>query len=487
MSGLIYTPLRIEQQALSRRLSSPVHLAGRGPSTSVEGGRPILLAGVAGGLSPDVHPGDVVVANRVRLGDRETECPSAPLLARALRAAGLTTHVGTVETSPHVVDGPARRELSASGALAVDTESGYVATQVPDGQLAVVRTVVDTAAHPLRHPGTVRRGVRALQALAAAAPAIDQWAEAVMDRDVSLASPRSFCAGVERAIEIVERALELHGAPVYVRRQIVHNTHVVERLQQMGAVFVEELDEVPRGAVAVLAAHGVAPSVRQQARERDLQVIDATCPLVAKVHHEVQRYASRGNTIFLIGHAEHEEVVGTRGEAPDNVVIVDNPEDAATVEAPDPDHVSYVMQTTLAVAEAEKSADVLRARYPKLSGPRREDICYATTNRQQAVREIAARCDLVLVVGSGNSSNSRRLVEVAQAAGATAYLVDDIGAVDLAWLAHAPTIGVTAGASAPANLVEELLHSLSSLGGLTVTESTVTQEDVRFSLPREVS
>ncbi|TWP37681.1 4-hydroxy-3-methylbut-2-enyl diphosphate reductase [Leekyejoonella antrihumi] len=487
MSGAIYTPLRIEQQALAHRLSVPVNLAGRGRSTHVLGGRPTLLAGVAGGLAPGVRPGDVVVADRVRLGDTETLCPAAPMLARALRAAGLTVHVGAIETTPRVVDGSDRLELARSGALAVDTESGYVATQVPDGQLAVVRTIVDTADNPLRRAGTLRRGIRALHTLSATAPTLEQWAEAVLARDVCLASPRSFCAGVERAIEIVERALQMNGAPVYVRRQIVHNTHVVSRLERLGAVFVEELDEVPRGSVAVLAAHGVAPSVRRQASERELQVIDATCPLVAKVHHEVQRYASRGNTIFLIGHAEHEEVVGTRGEAPDHVVVVDNPEEAALVEAPDPEHVSYVMQTTLAVSEAERSAAVLRARYPLLSGPRHEDICYATSNRQQAVAEVAAQCDLVLVVGSGNSSNSRRLVEVAQAAGATAHLVDDVGAVDLAWLARTRRVGVTAGASAPAHLVEELLQSLSALGDLTVAESPVTQEDVRFSLPREVS
>ncbi|MBO0811911.1 MAG: 4-hydroxy-3-methylbut-2-enyl diphosphate reductase [Microlunatus sp.] len=307
------------------------------------------------------------------------------------------------------------------------------------------------------------------------------------DRHLFLAGPRSFCAGVERAIEIVDRALEQYGPPVYVRRQIVHNRHVVADLTRRGAVFVAEVDEIPEGGLTVLAAHGVAPSVRAEAEDRGLRVIDATCPLVTKVHNEVRRFAARDHTVFLIGHHDHEEVVGTRGEAPDNVVVVSDPDAARTVRATDPDKVSYVMQTTLAVDEAERTAAVLRDRFPALLAPRRDDICYATTNRQQAVRAIARASDLVIVIGSANSSNSHRLAEVAEAEGAKAYLVDDAESVELRWLAGARRIGITAGASAPPHLVDDLVSALSGLGRVTVTETTITTEDVRFTLPREVS
>ncbi|WP_240670286.1 4-hydroxy-3-methylbut-2-enyl diphosphate reductase [Actinoplanes solisilvae] len=314
-----------------------------------------------------------------------------------------------------------------------------------------------------------------------------QWAAATGPRDVLLAAPRSFCAGVERAIEVVERALETRGAPVYVRRQIVHNAHVVRRLSDLGAVFVEEVDEVPPGATVVLAAHGVAPIVRSDASDRSLDVIDATCPLVTKVHTEVKRYAGRGDTVFLIGHGDHEEVVGTLGEAPSQVVLVEDVAAAGRVTAPDPRRVAYAMQTTLAVDEAEEIASVLRERFPALHGPRREDICYATTNRQQAVRAIARGCDLVLVVGSVNSSNSLRLVEVAEREGTEAHLVEDLSEVDLAWLENARTVGITAGASAPPNLVDEVVAGLAGLGPVTVRETSVGDENIRFTLPKEVS
>nr|WP_246336743.1 4-hydroxy-3-methylbut-2-enyl diphosphate reductase [Flexivirga oryzae] len=310
--------------------------------------------------------------------------------------------------------------------------------------------------------------------------------DACADRTVVRAEPQSFCAGVERAIEIVERALARHGAPVYVRRQIVHNTHVVAELERRGAVFVQELEEVPEGAVAVLAAHGVAPSVRVQAIERRLQVIDATCPLVAKVHQEVRRFTGAGRTVFLIGHAGHEEVVGTRGEAPDHVVLVESIDDARTVQVPDPDQVSYVMQTTLSVEEADEIAAVLRERFPALQSPRRDDICYATSNRQQAIRDVAAVTDLVLVVGSPNSSNSTRLTEVARAAGTRAHLVEDAAALDLRWLRGVHRIGVSAGASAPPSLVTELIDALAALGDLEVTHVGGITETVQFTLPREV-
>ncbi|WP_424991597.1 4-hydroxy-3-methylbut-2-enyl diphosphate reductase [Nocardia nova] len=329
--------------------------------------------------------------------------------------------------------------------------------------------------------------MRALCSLRAAAPALDRWSAATGEREILLAGPRSFCAGVDRAIQIVEQTLRRYGAPVYVRRQIVHNTHVVDELSRRGAVFVEELDEVPEGAVVVLAAHGVAPEVRHQAVRRSLRVIDGTCPLVSKVHAEVRKFAAAGKTVFLIGHAEHEEVVGTRGEAPGNVLVVADPEAAARVSPPDPEQVAYVMQTTLALAEAEATAAVLRQRFPALSVPRKDDICYATTNRQHAVREIARQSDLVLVLGSRNSSNSLRLAEVAAADGVPARLVEDAGAVELDWLAGTHRIGVTAGASAPPHLVDDLVEALSGLGSVRVRHITVTEENVRFNLPREVS
>ena len=292
---------------------------------------------------------------------------------------------------------------------------------------------------------------------------------------------------MSRAIEIVERSLQRHGAPVYVRRQIVHNAHVVRSLERLGAVFVDEVEEVPEGGLVVLAAHGVTPQVRLDAAARGLRVIDATCPLVSKVHSEVRRYAARGDTVFLIGHRDHEEVVGTLGEAPESVVVVENPTDARTVQVADPARVAYVMQTTLAVDEAAQTAKVLRGRFPQLAAPRRDDICYATTNRQDAVRTIASETDLVLVVGSANSSNSRRLVEVASRLGTPAYLVDDVADVDLRWLAGKTAVGITAGASAPERVVEEIVASLSGLGPLTVRESHVVDEDVEFMLPKEVS
>jgi 4-hydroxy-3-methylbut-2-enyl diphosphate reductase len=304
---------------------------------------------------------------------------------------------------------------------------------------------------------------------------------------VLLAGPRSFCAGVDRAIEIVELALQQRGAPVYVRKQIVHNEHVVAGLRERGAVFVDELDEVPEGASVVFSAHGVSPAVRAAAAERRLDVVDATCPLVAKVHSEVRRYAARDATVFLIGHHNHEEVVGTVGEAPGNVVVVDSEADADAAAAADPDNVAYVMQTTLAVDEAQRIAGRLRDRFPALVAPRSDDICYATSNRQLAVRDIAADADLVLVVGSVNSSNSQRLVEVARRAGAAAHLVDDAGDVELSWLADAGRVGITAGASAPPHLVDDLVHCLAGLGPIEMHETTSVEENVTFTLPREVS
>jgi 4-hydroxy-3-methylbut-2-en-1-yl diphosphate reductase len=308
-----------------------------------------------------------------------------------------------------------------------------------------------------------------------------------MTKRVLLAKPRGYCAGVDRAVVTVEKALETYGAPVYVRKEIVHNKHVVETLTERGAIFVEEADEVPEGALVVFSAHGVAPVVHQQAAERNLRTIDATCPLVTKVHQEAKRFARDDYDILLIGHEGHEEVEGTAGEAPEHVQLVDTPEDVAKVAVRDPSKVVWLSQTTLSVDETLERVDQLRERFPDLQNPPSDDICYATQNRQVAVKAMAAECDLVLVVGSRNSSNSKRLVEVALQAGATAsYLVDYAREVDETWLSGVETVGVTSGASVPDVLVMELLEWLAERGYGDVQEVTTANEKVAFALPREL-
>jgi 4-hydroxy-3-methylbut-2-enyl diphosphate reductase len=304
-----------------------------------------------------------------------------------------------------------------------------------------------------------------------------------MPSKVLLAAPRGYCAGVERAVDAVERALAKHGSPVYVRKQIVHNAHVVRDLESKGAVFVEEETEVPHGAVVVLSAHGVAPEVYANADGRELVVIDATCPLVTKVHLEARRFAEDGRTIVLIGHAGHEEVVGTTGQAPERTVLVQTPAEARTLQLPDLAPVSYLTQTTLSVDETNEIIDILRERFPQIEGPPRDDICYATQNRQDAVKELARRSDVVLVIGSDNSSNSKRLAEVSRELGTPAYLVDDAAEVDPAWFASAEVVGVTSGASAPEWLVERMLAFLAGQGATDVEEFRLAEESVRFSLP----
>jgi 4-hydroxy-3-methylbut-2-enyl diphosphate reductase len=306
-------------------------------------------------------------------------------------------------------------------------------------------------------------------------------------RRVLLAKPRGYCAGVDRAVQTVERALEVYGAPVYVRKQIVHNAHVVQRLESLGAVFVEEAAEVPRGATCVLSAHGVAPTVYDEAAARSLRVIDATCPLVTKVHVEARRFAEDGYDILLIGHEGHEEVVGTTGEAPAHIRLVDGVADVSSVSVRDPARVAYLSQTTLSVDETNSVVDALRDRFPLLQGPPSDDICYATQNRQTAVKEIAASSELVLVVGSRNSSNSVRLVEVARDAGATAaYLVDDASHISAGWLDGVTTVGVTSGASVPEDLVADVLAWLAERGFADVTEVNAAEEHLLFALPQEL-
>ena len=301
-----------------------------------------------------------------------------------------------------------------------------------------------------------------------------------------LAAPRGYCAGVDRAVQTVEQALRLHGAPVYVRKEIVHNKHVVEELRQRGAIFVEEQTEVPEGAVCVFSAHGVAPSVRAGAIERGLQTIDATCPLVTKVHREAVRFAEDGYTIVLVGHAGHEEVEGTMGEAPERILLVQDEADVERLEVEDPTRIAYVTQTTLAVGETAAIVDRLKAKFPQIVGPRTDDICYATTNRQAAVKQMAPGCDLLLVVGSRNSSNSVRLVEVARDCGTEAHLIDNAGEVKEEWLDGRRVVGISSGASAPENLVAELVEFFRSRGVSDVSEYDVVKEDVRFMLPKKI-
>jgi 4-hydroxy-3-methylbut-2-enyl diphosphate reductase len=302
-----------------------------------------------------------------------------------------------------------------------------------------------------------------------------------------LAAPRGYCAGVDRAVQTVERALELHGPPVYVRKEIVHNKHVVESLRERGAIFVDELeDSIPEGAITVFSAHGVSPAVQADAERRGLQTIDATCPLVTKVHREAVKFAGEGYTIVLIGHAGHEEVEGTTGEAPDHIVLVQTEEDVDTLEVPDPDKVAYISQTTLSVDETRTIINKLREKFPNITGPRTDDICYATTNRQAAVKQMAAQCDLVLVIGSTNSSNSQRLVDVARDYGARAHLIDNETQVREEWLEGARVVGVSSGASAPEELVERLVQFFRDRGTETVETFEVMREDVRFMLPKVI-
>jgi 4-hydroxy-3-methylbut-2-enyl diphosphate reductase len=304
---------------------------------------------------------------------------------------------------------------------------------------------------------------------------------------VLLAEPRGYCAGVDRAVETVERALEKHGAPVYVRHEIVHNRHVVDTLAERGAIFVAETDEVPEGSIVVFSAHGVAPTVHRNAAERNLQVIDATCPLVTKVHNEAKRFAREDYDILLIGHEGHEEVIGTAGEAPDHVQLVDGPDAVEAVTIRDPDKVIWLSQTTLSVDETMETVARLRERFPTLQDPPSDDICYATQNRQGAVKAMAPECDLVIVVGSRNSSNSVRLVEVALGAGAgAAHLVDYAKDVDPAWLDGVTTVGVTSGASVPEILVQGVLERLAELDYSTVQTVTTANETLVFALPREI-
>jgi 4-hydroxy-3-methylbut-2-enyl diphosphate reductase len=506
MSGglLLLAPLRVEAEALRRGLRRlPDHgesvqlvRTGYGPvrsraAASAFAGSDcgmVAVGGVAGGLAEDIKVGDIVVASEVAdaAGAVTRRCPSAPLLAGELRRAGLRVHVGPLATVDKLVETSAYAELAGAGVIAVDMESAPLLAGAGDRPAVVVRAISDTPAHPLVSPHTVSGGIAALKSLRLAAPVLARWAAAVGPRQVLLASPRSFCAGVERAIEIVELAIERYGSPVYVRKQIVHNTSVVAGLEQRGAIFVDELSDVPDGATVVFSAHGVSPEVRQEASRRGLDTVDATCPLVAKVHAEARRFAGDGYLVALIGHGGHEEVDGTLGEAPGSTALIETADDVAKLRPADPSKVAYLMQTTLAADEAAGMVDAILDRFPAAKGPGSDDICYATTNRQRAVRAIAGESELVLVAGSANSSNSLRLVETAQRAGTPAYLVDRAEDIELGWLAGTRTVGVAAGASAPPAMVGQIVDALSGLGQVESREVVVATESVQFGLPREL-
>ncbi len=466
---------RLSRRAAERALRAP--------------GSAVAVTGVCMAIDPSLQAGDLVLASEIRYPDGTVPIPAAGILAGALRRAGIEVRVGPIVSNPHGIAllRSKRAQLRESGAIAADTGSGWLSGGAGGRPFAVLRAVVRSGSNQLGRPlVAAASGARAHRALADATWVLDRWAHTVAPRRVLLAGPRASCAGVERAIQVVERALEQHGAPVYVRRQIVHNRHVVAELEERGAVFVHEVDEIPDGATTVFSAHGVAPSVRSMAAARELDLIDATCPLVGKVHREARQFAEAGYTIILIGHAGHDEVEGTLGHAPDRIKLVASVEEAETVEVEDPNRVAYLTQTTLAVDETRAVIDVLERRFPELAGPRSDDICYATQNRQDAVRGLASECDTVLVVGSPNSSNSNRLVEVVRRLGTPAYLIDDEQDIELSWLDGAHTVGLAAGASAPERLVQRVLESLGGLGALEVEERSVARETVRFGLPREL-
>ncbi|MEJ3659264.1 4-hydroxy-3-methylbut-2-enyl diphosphate reductase [Actinomycetes bacterium KLBMP 9759] len=378
--------------------------------------------------------------------EHPTACLAAPLLAGDLRREGMAV----VEGELHIGDGP------LTALVAGDPERSF-ALAVP----------VDDAPR-LQRAGEV----------------MSRWLAVRAPRTVLVASPRSYCAGVERAIDIVRWAVQQRPAPVYVRKQIVHNRHVIDELEGRGVVFVDELDEVPEGATVVFSAHGVSPAVRAEARRRDLDVLDATCPLVSKVHAEAKRFAKRGDTVVLVGHIGHEEIEGTSGEAPDSTVLVETVADVANVQVDDPSKVSYLTQTTLAVDETAEVVAALRQRFPQLREPPTEDICYATTNRQEAVSAVAADAELVLVVGSTNSSNSVQLVEVARRTGAHAHLIDSVHDVRSEWMRGVRTVGLTAGASTPPQVVDAVVAALCGLGPVSVEERTTSVETVTFDMPK---
>ena len=468
--------------AAGARAAAPVAPAAAAPPYAA-----VAVAGLGGGLGDDLVPGELVVADRLidAEGTEVARLASAPLLSAELRRLGLRARTGTIVSTDHIVTGDERAALAALGATAVDMESTAVAAQGWGMPLAVLRAISDTPGQELFSPAGARGAWAGLRALRASRHALANWAAAVGQREILLAEPRSFCAGVRRAIETVERALDRYGAPVYVRRQIVHNAHVVSQLEEAGAIFVEELAEVPDGSCVVFSAHGVGTAVHEEAAARQMFTIDATCPLVSKVHNEARRFAGSGRQLVLIGHAGHDEVEGTLGTVP-GTALVSSADDVTVIDLDPSRPTAFITQTTLATDEVAGVITALGERFSDLARPAASDICYATQNRQEAVRQMAPDCDVVLVVGSPNSSNSNRLVEVARRCGTSAHLVDSKLDLRLSWLVGARRVGVTAGASAPEELVREVVDCVAALGSASVEERSTGNEHVSFPLPMEV-
>ena len=501
---LILAPLRLEARALSQGAPDAwVVRTGAGPLRSscsasriiaaagtddVRTPHAVAIAGVAGGLDRNLPAGTLVVADKVidETGRVAALLPSAPLIAAELNARGQRAVTGTVASARAVVEGARERAaLAALGAVAVDTESAWLVSAPWGVPTAVIRVIVDTPDRELRSLATVTGGIKALAVLSRAAKVLVEWGETIAAREVLLASPRSFCAGVDRAIDTVIRCIDKFATPVYVRRHIVHNRHVVEYLESVGATFVQELDDVPDGATVIFSAHGVSPAVRRAAEARALNVVDATCPLVAKVHSEVRRFSARSRQVIFIGHARHDETEGTLGEAPD-MLVVETARDVAALEVADPGRLAYVTQTTLSSDDVQDVLAELTSRFPAIVGPAANDICYATQNRQEALRAIAPRCNTVIVVGSPESSNANRLVEVARRSTGKVLLVNDERDLRFEDLRNAPVVGVTAAASTPETVVDRVLDALRGVGPAEVREVSSTSENTSFSLPMEV-
>jgi 4-hydroxy-3-methylbut-2-enyl diphosphate reductase len=526
---LVLAPLRVEAAALRRGVGSTgrVVVTGMGPAASERAVRaldgaadgPVAVVGFCGSLRDGVEPGDVVVASEVRGPTGVVSLPSAAAVSHSLRRTGLKVHVGPILSTDHVVRGAERTERATDGALAVDMESFWLVSGVHarravadlhtadaagidrgarpgvedtgDHITAVVRVVSDSPGSGFRPAGLPASGVKGLQSLARVGGCLENWAAATGARTVLIAAPRSFCAGVCRAIDIIEQMLAQFGPPLYVRREIVHNKHVVDSFRDRGVVFVRELSEVPQGRVVVLAAHGVSPAVRAEAQARGMEAIDATCPLVARLHAKARMLADQGHFIVFIGKKGHDETEGVVGEAPNSIVVVEDQADidrlvdgdsrpfGARSLADTP--IATLTQTTLVPHEVEGLVAGLRGRFPHLIAPQTTDVCYASRDRQAAVRRVAPECDLFLVIGSANSSNSKRLLEEAEHMGTPAALMDDESDLDLARLVGVRTLGLTAGASAPEALVERMLAFLESLGPLDVRELRTGADEPHFS------
>jgi 4-hydroxy-3-methylbut-2-en-1-yl diphosphate reductase len=436
----------------------------------------------------DVRTGDMVVAAEVVTPAGAVRCASAGPLVAALRQQGLRVHFRPVDATGGLPADAAGSAPPAGSPYVRGRAADLLGGLLPGPTVAVLGRVGNgQAGNGQISNGRTGGGHGWPSAdLEAVGKACAAWMACFAPRRVVLASPRSFCAGVDRAVQIVERALERFGPPVYVRKQIVHNRKVVDRLARLGAVFVEAVAEVPPGAVVIYSAHGVSPQVRQDGAQRGLTAIDATCPLVSKVHAEARRFADQGHTVVFIGHAGHEETEGTMGEAPQAMRLVERREDVAALDGVDPSLVSYLTQTTLALDETSQIVADLRSRFPDVRGPASDDICYATTNRQAAVRAVAEDVDLMLVVGSSTSSNSKRLVEVAGRAGCPAHLIDDAGDLSPAWLAAARSVGLTGGASTPEDTIQDVIDALRGLGPVEVEDRSVAREEMMFNLPSQL-